>query len=104
MSFTVNVRREGAVVTVAVSGEVDLATAPVLDREIKTAITSSDVAEVIVDLSEVGFLDSSGIKALVEGRKLADSYDVLFSASGAQGLVRQVLDLAGLWEHLSRQR
>ncbi len=103
MSLTVAVRREAAAATVAVGGEVDLATVGSLEREIHAAVTAADVAEVTVDLSEVTFLDSSGINALIQGRKLADSRNVLFTAAGAQGLVRQVLDLTGVWEHLSRQ-
>lgn len=52
---------------VAVSGEVDVYSAPALKDNL-TELLQSGADTVIVDLSEVAFLDSTGLGALVEAR------------------------------------
>jgi anti-sigma B factor antagonist len=52
---------------VAVSGEVDVYSAPEL-KERLTKLLESGARSVVVDLSDVAFLDSTGLGALVEAR------------------------------------
>jgi anti-sigma B factor antagonist len=65
----VSVSREAAddVPVVAVSGEVDVYSAPEL-KESLTKLFDSGAKSVVVDLSDVAFLDSTGLGALVEAR------------------------------------
>ena len=51
-----------------VGGELDVATAPVLGTRIRRPLFWHGVTRVIVDLSAVEFLDSSGVRALVLSR------------------------------------
>ena len=55
---------------VAVTGEVDVYSAPALKDKI-TELLESGEHTLIVDLSGVGFLDSTGLGALVEARTAA---------------------------------
>lgn len=48
-----------------VRGELDMATGPVLGQRIRRPLFWSGVRRLIVDLSEVSFLDSSGTSTLV---------------------------------------
>jgi anti-sigma B factor antagonist len=89
-------------ITVTVRGEIDLATVDQLATEIAAAVRA-DATGVIVDLDGVTFLDSSGIGALLAGRKAADESGKSFHVTGANGIVREVLDLTGVWAHLSGQ-
>jgi anti-sigma B factor antagonist len=57
----------GDVPVVAVSGEVDVYSAPAL-KESLSELLHSGVRTLIVDLSSVAFLDSTGLGALVEAR------------------------------------
>ncbi len=57
----VEVRTEGARVVVALHGELDLATAPELDD----VLTQHAGAELVVDLEDLTFLDSSGLAVLL---------------------------------------
>jgi anti-sigma B factor antagonist len=94
-------QRDEGVLTLAVSGEVDLATSPVVDDAITEALASSGVSAVEVNLSEVEFLDSSGIALLLKGRRSADERGVAYRVTGAQGTPLEVLRIAGVWDHLS---
>ena len=97
----VSLDRDGGVVTVAVSGEVDLATGPLVADAIGQAIDADGARAVRVDLSEVKFLDSSAIAVLLRGRRDADERGVGYRVFGAQGVPLQVLEMTGVWEHLS---
>jgi anti-sigma B factor antagonist len=61
---------DGGTSVVAVSGEVDVHSAPAL-RDAITALLASGERSVVVDLSEVSFLDSTGLGALVSARTAA---------------------------------
>jgi len=98
---SVSSQRDGRILTLAVSGEVDLATSPLVDDAIAGAIASSGVNTVVVDLSAVEFLDSSGVALLLKGRRRADEQGVGYRVTGAQGTPLQVLQIAGVWGHLS---
>jgi anti-sigma B factor antagonist len=58
----------GEIVRLAVSGDVDMLTAPGLDEAIDRAVNKAPGA-LIVDLSDVDFLSSAGMSALVEAQE-----------------------------------
>ncbi|GAA2637087.1 hypothetical protein GCM10010399_82860 [Dactylosporangium fulvum] len=100
MTFSVAGHRDNDVLTLHVAGDLDLATADELGREI-TAATGAGAGEVVVDLAAVPFIDSAGINVLLKGRRLADERHLRFRIANATRLVRQVLELGGVWTHLS---
>lgn len=64
--FAAEVRTHGDVTVLAVSGTVDLATAPLLESAIDSAIAGADgKAGFIIDLTDVDFLASAGMAILV---------------------------------------
>ncbi|PWW63165.1 STAS domain-containing protein [Actinokineospora spheciospongiae] len=67
-------RGEGRVV-VRVSGEVDMATAPVLAEALDRAFTGGDPARVVVDLTGVSFFASSGLALLAQTSARARARD-----------------------------
>jgi anti-sigma B factor antagonist len=67
VEVTVSRTTAGNVPIVAVAGEVDVYSAPALKDKI-TELLESGEHTLIVDLAEVGFLDSTGLGALVEAR------------------------------------
>ena len=100
MSLALSTRRDGGVVTIIVNGEVDLTTVQNLEDRI-AEIAASDATGIVIDLAAVSFLDSAGINALLKGRRLADAHDQSFRVSNPGGIVRRLLDITGVWEHLS---
>lgn len=64
VSCVVEERRDGEISVVAVSGTIDMLTAPQLEEAIRSATKSSPTA-VVVDLTGVDFLASAGMGVLV---------------------------------------
>jgi anti-sigma B factor antagonist len=56
---------EPSVAVVTVSGEVDMATAPDFEAALENAVREQDAAALLVDLTGVSFIDSTGLTALV---------------------------------------
>ncbi len=67
MDVSVSRSSTGDVPVVAVSGEVDVYSAPALKESLAEVLQAGD-STLIVDLTEVEFLDSTGLGALVEAR------------------------------------
>ena len=59
--FEVTVQRDDAVATVVVSGEFDMATAPS-----STVAEQGDARLLVLDLTAVTFIDSTGVRVLIE--------------------------------------
>jgi anti-anti-sigma factor len=96
--FDLTVGRRGAVTTVAVVGELDLATAPRLSAALAE---HRDADPLVVDLTGATFIDSTGVRVLVEAdRRGAGSGSPLEVLVG-EGPVRRVLDLCGLDDRLT---
>lgn len=64
IEFSIEDRRHGDAHVVAVSGEIDLFTAPDFKQHVATPIDAG-VAHVIVDLSATTFIDSSSLGVLI---------------------------------------
>ena len=93
--LSVWVDADGDAVKLAARGEMDLATAEVVDRELQKA-EASDARRIILDLSGVEFIDSTGIKVLVRAaRRSADDSDRLAIMPGT-GHVAEMLSLTGV--------
>jgi len=74
MELDIKTDRAGGVCTVNLEGEIDVYTAPRLKAELVSAIESGCV-NVIVDLEDVGFIDSSGLGVLVSALRRARERD-----------------------------
>jgi anti-anti-sigma factor len=94
---SVSIRQDDDAIIVAAGGEIDLATRGDLDDAIEKAITGGTAGHVVVDLGAVTFLDSSGIAVLIRGRNLANAHHVGFRITAARGIVRDVLEMTGIW-------
>ena len=88
-------------VRLAVAGEVDLANCDQLLGAIKDCLTNARTAELIVDLDRVIYLDSSGIRALLQGRELATGNGITYYVTNPKDMVRRVLDITGVLRALT---
>ena len=85
---------DGDFALVKVRGEVDLSWSQSVRKTILEALAKAKA--VGVDLSEVSYIDSSGIAALVEGFQSARGKGQKFSLVAASQAVKAVLQLARL--------
>jgi anti-sigma B factor antagonist len=70
MELDISRRTVGDYPVVAVSGEVDVSSAPALRSALEELLAAGSVT-IVVDFREVGFLDSTGLGALVTARSAA---------------------------------
>jgi anti-sigma B factor antagonist len=95
MELRITIDSEGGQRTVRLEGECDLASAPVL-REALRPMVPPEVYEVVIDASELEFIDSTGLGVILGAhRRLKESGGVL-KIAGAKGGVQRVLRVTGL--------
>lgn len=92
--------RAGRVV-VSLAGEFDLVTEPDLESWLRQAIVGNPGSEIEVDLHEVTFLDSSGIRSLLRAYDLAVEQGTPFRIVDAKGTVREVLEIVDVYDLLT---
>ena len=93
-AFSVRTEQHGDATVVVPHGELDLATAPALEHALDGAM--GEAARVVLDLRELDFIDSSGLRTLLSARKRAELSGAEFSlVAGDRGLER-TLEIAGV--------
>jgi anti-sigma B factor antagonist len=95
-NMSYKVYREGDYTVVCLDGEVDLSCSPIARKTILDNIQKRD--NLLVDLSSVEYIDSSGIASLVEGYQVSRSLGVKFALVGVSEAAMNVLRLARLDE------
>jgi anti-sigma B factor antagonist len=95
MALTIEETRSGEETMIDVRGEVDLYTSPQLRTAILKAVPKAGNG-VAVDLSGVGYIDSSGVATLVEGLRSAKKHGKTFTLVAPSSSVMQVLELTRL--------
>jgi anti-sigma B factor antagonist len=82
-------------VTLRVSGEIDLHTAPSL-RDAALAALRKHGATLRIDLREVPFMDSTGLEVLLATRRRAELEGGSLTLLGPTPAVRRVIEVTGL--------
>ncbi|GAA4723793.1 STAS domain-containing protein [Phytohabitans rumicis] len=76
-------------------GDVDIQN----ERSVVAAVAAAldgPVREVVVDLTNVPFLDSSGVRALLRGRQAAETYGATLRVRNPRRIVDQILRITGV--------
>jgi len=98
-TLVVRTEKQQGIHTIALCGELDLANAATAEAELKASL-ESEGTEVVVDMRELEFIDSTGIALLVAALgHNGDEARVRFIPSSSPAVTR-VLDLTGLAERL----
>jgi anti-sigma B factor antagonist len=96
-SFGVGVVNHNGRAIVFISGEIDMSSSPAVCDALSTAQQGS--TDVIVDLSKVTFIDSTGINSLIRAFRRAPD-DGSLQVVGAKSIVRRVFQITGVSELL----
>ena len=91
------VRREsaGGVHRLVPTGELDIATTPILTQAFEDVFREGDTAMIVLDLSELSFMDSTGIALLLRMNDACKEADRLRIVNGTPTVVK-VLDITGV--------
>jgi anti-sigma B factor antagonist len=98
--FRVETRNETRGVVLAVAGELDLASAPALEDELDKALNGG-TSQIVVDLRELEFIDSTGLSVLVKAHQRAQESEQQFGLVKGGAQVQRLLALTGLAERLT---
>jgi anti-sigma B factor antagonist len=92
-ALSLDITSDGASrIAIVVAGEVDMATAPQLDDCLSVCAD----ADITVDLSQCGFLDSSGLSVLIRAYRAASAAGHTLRTTGEPDHILKVMEIAGL--------
>jgi anti-anti-sigma factor len=97
--FRVVVADKGETSVIRVSGELDLASSPTLEAELER-IATTDASLVVIDLTELEFMDSTGLSVLVRAHQRSEQSGQRFGLINGSQQVQRLLSLTGVAERL----
>jgi anti-sigma B factor antagonist len=97
--FAVALRAGEPVATLAVAGEIDIATTPRLEAEIRRMLDET-TGPMLVDLGEVTFMDSTGLSLLLALRRDAGAAGRTLAIFCPEGPARLLFAVTGLESEL----
>lgn len=102
MDLSIEVRTQDSVCTLVVRGEVDVSNANELRDTLNKALETTPAPhEVVVNLADVDYIDSTGIGVLVGGAHRAQEMSCDFAVTNPQANVHRVLGLLGVEKELN---
>lgn len=100
--FAVDAEFDPPRMTLALAGELDLAGAPSLQREIES-LPWPHLAELVFDLAELTFMDSSGLAVLIRASQRAATAGLRFSVVHIAAQPRQLFAIVGVIDTLNAE-
>jgi anti-sigma B factor antagonist len=94
-SFEVTTHTRDGEATVAVEGDLDIATAPVLDATLAD-VQRGTSGTLLLDLGKVGFMDSTGLRSLLSARRRAERAGHALRLANLPPDVERVFDVTGV--------
>jgi anti-sigma B factor antagonist len=79
-----------------ISGNIDMSNSPLMRTALLREIQERTAARVVVNMSDVGYIDSSGVASLIEGLKAARDSGLRFVLFGLSESAREVLKISRL--------
>jgi anti-anti-sigma factor len=93
--FAISTSERGGRTVVSLRGELDLATAPAFEEVVNEHLTAG--GDVVVDLRELTFMDSTGLRVLVHAHaRVGDEQRFLVVRPPVGGPVAKILAIAGV--------
>ena len=89
---------EGDRAVIAIKGELDAYTAPGVEEQIANLV-GRGINNIVLDLSETGFLDSSGLRAILTAHRRLASGEGSLALRNPSEPVTRLLEITGLTDH-----
>ena len=92
--MTINVERDYELVTLKITGRLDTTTTPNLETVINEL--SDSVKELVFNVSEIEYISSSGIRAMLKAYKKMTSNQGIMRIEKVNNTVREAFEMMGL--------
>jgi anti-sigma B factor antagonist len=92
----ISARRIDKITIFDVTGDIDLANSPEVRKALLKELKEARVPRVVMNMSRVRYIDSSGVASLVEGLKASRDVGSRFILFGLSPSAREVLQLSRL--------
>ena len=96
--MTINVGRDFELVTLEITGRLDATTAPNLETVVNEL--STDTKELVIDMSELEYISSAGIRILLSAYKKMNQNQGIMRIERANDMVCEVFEMTGLSQML----
>jgi anti-sigma B factor antagonist len=94
--MNVQVEEKGETTIVHLRGDLDIGNSDRARKEILSLLEAGDKKRFIIDLSQVRYVDSTGVATLVNALKVSRDKHVELALAGVNGTVKEVLGLSRL--------
>lgn len=98
--LTLTTSQEQEAVRVALEGELDLSSALVFDEELKRIETNGDPETLILDLRNLKFMDSTGLRLILSAHARARRCGRVLRIVLANKAMRRIFQLTGMLDRL----
>ncbi len=92
--FTARIEPDRSATTIALSGELDMASAPILEEQLARA-ESDGATAILIDLRELTFINSTGLHVFLAARNRAETNGRQLLLIRAIAPVRRMFELTG---------
>ena len=96
--LSIEVSVEEDIPVLVVRGELDAYSAPTLDAAVEKVLAQG-AQRLVLDLGEVGFIDSSGLRSMIRARKQVGDEPAALRIRNPQPTTVRLLDITGLTDH-----
>ena len=92
----ISVKENDSATVIHIVGDIDLYSSPKVRQAILNCVKSDQQGKILVDMSGVAYIDSSGVASLIEGLQLSNQKKRQFMIFGLTQRARAVIELARL--------
>ena len=92
----ISLHETGRATLVLLRGEINIDSSPALRNHLLAALQNPETKALIVDMTDISFIDASGIATLVEALKIARTRQKNFCLKGLEGRVLRLFEVSGL--------
>lgn len=96
----ISLSTRGDLTIVAIQGRMDTISAPTFQERMETLLDQGK-ANFVVDFSQLDYISSAGLRALIASAKGAESHGGSLACCSLNGIVKKVFDIAGFSKMLS---
>jgi anti-anti-sigma factor len=86
--------------TLSLSGELDIVTAPILEAALEL-LCEQGASEIVLDLHELAFIDSSGLRLILAGRQRCERHGCDFALTRPRPVAQSLFETTGVMGRLS---